>query len=96
MDITERMERGSKAKEVLENEIYLESYETLKQEITKQWQNSPARDVEGRHQLYLMIGLTDKLRGIMQQVMETGTLAAHELQHKRTLAEKAKEIVGWD
>lgn len=90
MDIENRINRGSRAKEVLENEVYQETFDTLEQEIMTQWAESPARDQEGREKLFLMLGLTKRLKGILQSTMETGKLAEVELIHQQSLAEKAK------
>lgn len=92
MELEERINRGVKAREILDSEIYLEAYDTLRQEIIDQWQQSPARDVEGREKLYLMLGIIDKLRATMQTIMESGKLAQLELNHKLTLIEQAKDI----
>ncbi|MES2637564.1 MAG: hypothetical protein V4605_09580 [Pseudomonadota bacterium] len=93
MELQERITKGIKAKEVLENDVYIEAYALVKQEITDQWQNSPARDAQARETLYLMTKLVDKLKTVMQTTMETGKLAELELQHQETLAQKAKRVV---
>lgn len=72
----------------------MEAFEALEKEITEQWLHSPSRDVEGREKLYLMIGLTQKLKGILVSTLETGKLAEVELNHQRTLADRAKEFFG--
>lgn len=90
MELEERIQRGIRAQEVLKNDLYIEAYAQLKTEINLQWQQSPARDSDGREKLYLMTGLIDKLQSIMQTVMETGILAQKDLEHNRTMLEKAK------
>ena len=90
MELSEKIARGFQAKEILEADIYVESYALLKQEITRQWQQSPARDSEGREKLYLMIGLLDKLQSLMQSTLETGMLAQEQLKHNQSLLYKAK------
>lgn len=92
MKLEERLERGGRAKEILDNPIFNEAFELLEKEITEQWQQSPARDSEGREKLFLMIGLTRKLKEIIVSTLETGKLADLELTRQRTLMERAKEI----
>ena len=93
MELEQKIGRGIRAKEVLENEIYIESYAALTKEIIELWQQSPARDVEGREKLFLMIGLIDKLKAIIQTEFETGVLAEASLNRKRTLLEQARDAL---
>jgi hypothetical protein len=93
MELENRINRGSRAKEVIENEIYQEAFEALEQEILTQWGESPARDQEGREKLYLMLGITRRVKGILQTVMETGKLAEVELLHRQTMLDRAKETL---
>ena len=93
MELEHRINRGSRAKEIIENEIYQEAFEALEQEILLQWGESPARDQEGREKLYLMLGITRRVKAILQSVMETGKLAEVELVHKQTMLDRAKETL---
>jgi hypothetical protein len=86
MDINEAISRGSRAKEVLDNEEFQAAFEQLEKEIYTQWTESPARDVEGREKLFLMLGLSKKLKQIIQTTLETGKLA--ELNLQRSLKDK--------
>lgn len=90
MELDQRIYRGSRAKEVLENELYIEAYDMLKTEVINQWQQSPARDSAGRENLYLMIVMLDKLKSLMQTTMETGILARADLDHNQSMIQKAK------
>jgi predicted ArsR family transcriptional regulator len=90
--IEQRIYKADRAKEVLENEAFQQVFADAKQEITDQWQKSPARDNEGREKLWLMLSLLNKLETMLQASLDSGKLAAKELQYQRTLAEKAK---GW-
>lgn len=91
MQLTERLYHGDRAREVLENEAYQQAFADLKTEITTQWKDSPARDAEGREKLYLMLGLLNKIEGLLQQTLDTGKLAKLELEHQRSLAQKLKD-----
>lgn len=93
MSIEQRIYDGNRAREVLENEAYIKAFNDLRAEITEKWQNSPSRDSQGRETLYLMLGLTNKLEGLLKTSLETGKLAMLDLQHKRTLAERAKDLI---
>lgn len=84
--------RANRAKEVLENETYIEAFALIEQELTEQWKSSPARDAEGREKLWLMQRLLAKLKVTLESTMDSGKLAVAELTHKQTLIEKAKDL----
>ena len=65
-----------------------------KQEITDQWTKSPARDQEGREKLWLMLSLLNKLEAMLQSSLDSGKLAKLELEHQKTMVERAKGLVG--
>ena len=83
--------RANRAKEVIENEVYIEAFTAIDQELTEQWKSSPARDQEGREKLWLMQRLLAKLKVSLDSTMDSGKLAVAELTHKQTLAERAKD-----
>jgi hypothetical protein len=94
MEIEQRIYQGDRAREVLENEAFGAAFADIKQEITEQWKQSPARDHEGREKLWQLLKLADKLEATLRSALETGQLAKLDLQHQRTLAERAKAALG--
>lgn len=92
MTIEQRIYDGARAREVLENEAFLWAFESTEKELIEAWKNSPARDEEGREKLYLMLQLLGKIKATLTNSMETGKLAQMELEHKRSLADRLKEI----
>lgn len=90
--LEERIYEGSRAKECLENEAFIWAFEGIEQELTEAWRTSPARDAEGREKLFLMLQMLTKLKATITQSLETGKLADLELQHKKSLADRAKGI----
>lgn len=90
----QRIYDGERAREVLDNEAFTGAFETIRQEYTEAWMNSPARDAEGREKLYLMMRLTDKLQSTLEAKLTDGKIAARELEHQaRELAEQRREGV---
>lgn len=94
MTLEQRIYNADRAREVLENEAYQQVFADTKQEITTQWQTSPARDLEGREKLWLMLSLLSKLETMLQASLDSGKLARAELEHQKTLLERAKGLVG--
>ncbi|WP_213941195.1 hypothetical protein [Pseudomonas sp. dw_612] len=91
--LEERIYEGNRARECLENEAFIWAFEGYEQELTEAWRTSPARDAEGREKIYLSLQLLNKLKAKITQSLETGQLADLELQHRKTLADRAKEIL---
>lgn len=81
MNLHEEDARGVRAKELLENPLLVESYETIEREIMQAWESSPVRDIEGREKLYQMLMILRRVKRHIQSVVETGEMA------RRTLAD---------
>lgn len=87
--LEERLYNGDRAREVLENEEFKRAFEAIEQEVIEQWKKSPARDQVGRESLWTYLQLLHKLQRQLKTTMETGKLAQLELEHKRSLKERA-------
>ena len=92
MTLNQRVYDADQARLVLENEAFQQAFEDIKQELTEQWKTSPARDQDGREKLWLMLKLLDKVHLCLQSSLDSGKLAAKELEYQQTVAQKAK---GW-
>lgn len=93
MEIEERIYHADRAREVLDNEQFQMAFDKIKNEVLQQWEESPARDTEGREKLWLMLSLLKKLEATLKTTIETGTLAKLELEHKRTLSERVRDAM---
>jgi hypothetical protein len=96
MELESKVRRGVRAKEILESDIFLGAFADIKQEILEQWEQSPARDAEGREKLYLMLAMLAKVQAALTRVMDSGKLAQAELGHQRSQEERATEYLGLD
>jgi ribosomal protein S15P/S13E len=100
-DLVRRLEvqRGNDAMRILEEPLLVEAFNVIKQRYMDEWEKSPARDIEGREKLWLMLKQLENVRNHLKTAMETGKLASKYLEQKRTLAQRMKESVtglGWD
>lgn len=93
MEISERIYNGNRAREVLDNESFQWAINEIKNEVTEQWKNSPARDDAGREKLWMLLQMANKLELVLKSTLETGQLAELELRHQRTLLERAKDAI---
>jgi predicted ArsR family transcriptional regulator len=94
--LEQRLARGDRAREVLENEEFNSAFEAIQQEIIEQWKSAPARDADGREKLWTMLKLSDKLKAALTSTLETGKLAKAELQHKQSIGDRARSWIGSD
>lgn len=92
MSLEQNIADGYRAKEILEDPIYINSYEAVKAEIIQLWLESktPAE----REYLHQMLQALDKVQAAMNQLLETGKLSREQLQYQQSLVDKAKALVG--
>ena len=79
MDKEKEIQRGHRAKAILEDEIFAEAIQKVSAELDLEWINSPVRDTEGREKIYMMKKMLNVLLVQLQSVMETGKLATKQI-----------------
>jgi hypothetical protein len=94
MTLEKQIYDGDRAREVLENEAFQQVFADYRTEITEQWMNSPARAEADRERLWTYLTMLNKLEAMLKTTLETGKLRRLDLEHQRTLAQKAKRLVG--
>lgn len=90
----QRLSRGSRAKEVLENEEFQAAFSAIEEDLTQAWKTSPQRDSTGREHLFRALTMLSSVKASLTTTMETGKLAAEELRYHKTLAERARAFLG--
>jgi|TARA_Y100001938_G_C7980242_1_gene374008 hypothetical protein len=76
------MDRGAKAKALLNNPMLKEAFEQLEKQYIEAWKISPNRDSEGRERIYLLMKSLDAVHAHLVSVLETGKLAEKQLNLK--------------
>src|SRR5690349_11359930 len=71
--------RGERARTILEDPLVGEAFGALERACIDEWRRAPARDVEGRERLWLMLKLCERLREHFVSLVENGKLAADRL-----------------
>lgn len=79
-------QRGQLAEQVLNNQVYVDAYGLIEQELTRLWRES--RDRSEREQLHQLLRMLGKVQTVLESTMRTGQVAASELRRKQSLAEK--------
>lgn len=82
MELSEEVQRGDMATAVLENPIYAESWESVRNGIIAAWENAPIRDKEGQNELKLMLKVLTDVRKTVEQTMQTGKLARIQIEQE--------------
>ncbi len=79
MELEKEQQRGHRAKQILEDEIFVEAIQKVSAELDQEWINSPIRDTEGRERINMMKKMLNVLMVQLQSVMETGKLASKQI-----------------
>lgn len=89
--IEEELRRGELARQLLNNELYAESFEMVKQAIVAKWVASSVTDREGHHELKLMLKAIDNVQHHIKTAVDTGKLAEIQLDTERRM-DKMKTV----
>jgi len=65
------------AKDLLKNELFNQSIDTLKEQFYTDWLNTTEHETASREQLWMKIKLAEKLRGEIVSIVEDDTIANH-------------------
>lgn len=80
MSLQDDIERGTKAERLLKDDTLIQAFADVSAAIHDKWEQSPIRDVEGQHELKLMLRLLGDVRANLERALQDGKLAAQELQ----------------
>lgn len=83
--------RGENAARLLGDALLNDSLNTIEREILDQWEACPARDVEGREELWKYYKVAKKFRGILQGMVESGKVTAFHEKQQKTFMQKVSE-----
>lgn len=91
----QRLARGNRAREVLENEEFQAAFAMIEEEITEAWKSSPQRDEVGRQKLFEALTMLHKVKAVLSQTVDSGKLALLNLRHQNpTMREQARDFLG--
>ena len=66
------LQREEKAQNLLNNELFQESFEILRKDLMDRWSASGSTELEARESIWLAMRLLDKLYGHLTSIVETG------------------------
>jgi len=76
--------RSDKARQILENQVFKESFEKLKDLYTTSLFNTGVNENETREKLWLAVHIVQKVEQNIQEVLDTGKLAKKQLEDYRS------------
>jgi hypothetical protein len=86
------MVRGSKAKQLLENELLTEAFDELEKSYFGAWRQSTPMDVNAREKLYLAANIVAKVKDHLGLIVKNGKIAEAELKQLTDQAERKKRF----
>ena len=82
-DLQKEQTRGQRAKDILEDELFTESIQTLKDSYSNAIFQTGPNDELARTKIYLAYQILGKFENHFRSVMETGILASKQLEELR-------------
>lgn len=80
----EKFARANRASALLRDELFNEAFEKIREAIQRQWENAPARDHEGREQLWMRMKALKDVRAYIEQVANDAKVVI-DLERKKRL-----------
>ena len=66
--------RSEEARRILNNELFVESIQGLKDQLQHEWSVTDAHDIDSREQIWLELKLVDRLVGHLTSIFEEGQI----------------------
>lgn len=92
MTSDDEVTRGHKAERVLRDEIYQEAYTAVRDRIVAQLSLAETTG-EKRERLNSLLIAVETVRRYMESVVQTGKMAAQQIERDRTFAERMRDRV---
>ena len=67
--------REEHAKRLLDDQLFVEAFDTLEKNLLDTWTHSSVNDVDSREQCWLSLRLLERIRLHLTSIIETGEMA---------------------
>jgi len=84
-DLIREQEKGARANTILEDELFVESFTSLKAQYEKEMVQTSYKDSEARTAIWVAWHQLDKVKSHLTEIMNTGKLANKQLQDLKNL-----------
>jgi len=68
-------QRERRAQTLIDDELFKEAFDVLKEDLMSRWQHSGSTDSEARESIWLAMRLLDRIRSHLTSIIETGRMA---------------------
>lgn len=82
VDLLRESQDGIRAKALLEDPAFDNAIAKVRQGIFDRWASSPIADVQGQHELRLMLKLLNDIMANIREVADTGKLATLQIEQE--------------
>jgi len=65
-------QRESNAKRLIEDPLFNETFDVLREDLMNRWNSSGSTEIEARESIWLAMRLLDRLYGHINSIVETG------------------------
>ena len=66
------LRREAEATLLLKNDLFVESFTVLKEDLMNRWTQSGSNELEARESIWLSMRLLDRIEGHIKSIVETG------------------------
>lgn len=80
------IEKGYQAEHLLNNDIFKEAVQSVRQAIIDKWSASPIADRDGQHELRIMLKLLNDVEANIKRFVDDGKLAKFRIEEESKLA----------
>lgn len=84
-DLAKEISNARLAKEVLENPMYVESYQVIEADILQMWIMTKTDEVEIREKLWLELKILRRLQNSIKETIDTGILAKRQSEDENVV-----------
>lgn len=85
MSLEEERSRGINAQRIIEDELFQESFESVRAAVLHAWANTSMKETENREFLFLMLRAADQFKQGLVTMLETGRMAEIQLDDDKSL-----------
>jgi hypothetical protein len=83
------LSKASKAKQLLEDEELTKAFAAVRDALIERFETCPIRDIEGQHEIKLMLKLLQDVRANLHSVVDSGKV----IEYRVSMLEKAKRVI---
>jgi hypothetical protein len=79
IDDSAEVTRGQRAQAILDDPLVEEAFAAIERECLAEWRRAPARDVEGRERLWVMLKMAERFKAHFISLVDSGILAGEHI-----------------